>query len=306
MDWHAAIHYASLVKAAEDIPPDTVCGSTVMVPLHGTPIAYTVSASIFANDLATDSNVAGREIVVSIGFVAQDDAGNVVIVIRGTKGIHEWIHDFRYFAVACPFLQDAGHTEDGFTEMYLSLRVGAHDDGPRVRDAIAKMAFPRPVTSLTVCGHSLGAALATLLALDLAANTQYKDVSLFTYASPRTGDHRFATVFNQYVPKTIRIANSSDLVTEVPPDLMEHLVNYRHVEATEVIDPGDRVEKHIVCQHHLTTYLYLMAAEAGLAGDEYALREECRPAAKRSWVPMPRRRPPDEKHSGSADLPAEE
>ena len=286
MDWQAAIHYARLVKAAADIAPDAVCGTSVTIPMQGVPISYAVQGNIFANDLATESNDARRELVVSIGYVAQDDAGNVVIAIRGTHGIHEWLHDFRYFAVPCPFLPEAGHTEDGFTEVYTSLRVGSHKDSSRLRDAIAAMSFPQPVKSLTVCGHSLGAALATLLALDLAANTQYKDVSLFTYASPRTGDSKFAEVFNQFVPKTFRIANQSDLITEVPPDFLGRISQYRHVEATAVLDPGDAVGNHILCMHHLTTYLHLMAAKAGLSGDEYALRVECLPAAKHSWAPL--------------------
>lgn len=107
MDWEVAIRYARLVQAAEDIAPDAVCGSSLTVPLRGTPVAYAVLANIFANDLATESNAARRELIVSIGFVAQDDAGNVVILIRGTHGIHEWLNDCRYCAVPCPFLPDA-------------------------------------------------------------------------------------------------------------------------------------------------------------------------------------------------------
>ena len=303
MDWQAAIHYARLVKAAADIAPDAECGTNVTVPMQGVPISYAVLGNIFANDLATESNDARRELVVSIGYVAQDDAGNVVVAIRGTHGIHEWLHDFRYFAVPCPFLPDAGHTEDGFTEVYMSLRVGSHKDSPRIRDAIAAMSFPQPVESLTICGHSLGAALATLLALDLAANTQYKDVSLFTYASPRTGDSRFAEVFNQYVPKTIRIANQSDLITEVPPDFLGRISQYRHVEATAVLDPGDAVGKHILCMHHLTTYLHLMAAKAGLNVEEYPLRVECCPQPKKMSFTLPHDPSPNQERIDASEPP---
>ncbi len=277
MDWEVAIRYARLVQAAEDIAPDAVCGSNLTVPLRGAPVAYAVLANIFANDLATESNAARRELIVSIGFVAQDDAGNVVIAIRGTHGIHEWLNDCRYCAVPYPFLPDAGNTEDGFTEVYLSLRVGAQHGSPRLRDALADMVFPRPLKSLTLCGRSLGAALATLLALDLAANTPYKDLVVYTFASPRTGDCRFAEVFNRFVPKTYRIANRLDRITEVLPDFLGHITQYQHVEATSLLEPGDGVGHHIFCMHHLTTYVHLMAAQAGLSGDEYALREECRP-----------------------------
>jgi len=277
MDWEAAIHYARLVDAAENIAPDDVCGSSLTIALRATPVAYAVLASIFANDLATESNMTRRELIVSIGYVAQDDAGNVVVAIRGTAGIHEWINDCRYFAVACPFLPDAGDTEDGFTEVYMSLRVGAQHGAPRLRDALAEMNFPRPLKSLTLCGHSLGASLATLLALDLVANTQFKDLSVYTFASPRTGDIRFAEVFNRFVPKTYRIANLLDRITDVPPDFLGHKTQYQHVEATSELDPGHGVGHHIFCMHLLTTYLHLMAAQAGLSIDEYPLSELCRP-----------------------------
>jgi hypothetical protein len=277
MDWEVAIHYAKLVQAAEDIAPDAVCGSSLTTPLQATSLSYAVLANIFANDLATESNTTRHELIVSIGFVAQDDAGNVVVAIRGTHGIHEWLNDCYYFSVACPFLPAAGDTEDGFTDVYMSLRVGSHHDSPRLRDALAAMTFPRPLKSLTLCGHSLGAALATLLALDLATNTQFKDLSVYTFASPRTGDIQFAEVFNRFVPKTYRIANRLDRITNVPPDFLGHKTQYQHVEATSELDPGHGVGHHIFCMHHLTTYVHLMAAQAGLSIDEYPLREECRP-----------------------------
>jgi pimeloyl-ACP methyl ester carboxylesterase len=58
---------------------------------------------------------------------------------------------------------------------------------PTVAKSIGSLAFSRPVTSMTVCGHSLGGALATLLALDLAASTGFSHPVVYTYASPRTG-----------------------------------------------------------------------------------------------------------------------
>src|SRR6266702_64455 len=276
MDWQVAIHYAKLVQAAEDIPPEAVCGPNLTIVLQGKPVSYAVLANIFANDLATESNATRRELIVSIGYIAQDDAGNVVVAMRGTRGIHEWLNDCRYFAVPCPFLPNAGSTEDGFTEVYMSLRVGPKHDSPRLRDALAAMIFPLPLKSLTLCGHSLGAALTTLLALDLAANTRHTDLSLYTFASPRTGDSRFAEVFNRLVPRTYRIAYRSDLVTEIPPNFMRRGPEYRPVEATAILEPNQEIGHHIFCTHHLTTYVYLMAALAGLSGEEYALRQECR------------------------------
>lgn len=285
MDWLDAIHYAKLVQVAEGVLPDQVCDLSVTVPLHGVPTCYTVLANIFANDLATHSNLNRKELIVSIGYIAQDSAGNVVVVIRGTHGVHEWIHDGLYLAVPCPFMAEAGHTEDGFTDMYMSLRVNADNESKRLVDFIAKMEFPRPMKSMTLCGHSLGAALATLLALDLVANTQYKDLALYNFASPRTGDQKFAEVFNRLVPNTYRIANGRDLVTEIPPSFLSHKHSYTHVEATSVLLPHPGVKEHLLCMHHLSTYTHLMAKEAGLNLEEYPIRDECRREENRhTWL----------------------
>jgi len=275
VDWKDAIHYAKLVEVAEGVLPDQVCDLTLTVPLHGVPTCYTVLANIFANDLATRANERRREMIVSIGYIAQDEAGNVVIAIRGTHGVHEWIHDVLYEAVPCPFLADAGYTEDGFTDVYMSLRVNEEHEAKRLVEFVAEMEFPRPMKSLTVCGHSLGAALATLLTLDLVSNTRYKDVTLYNFASPRTGDENFAKVFNRLVPNTYRIANRKDLVTETPPLFLSHKNRYAHVEATSVLVPHPGVKEHLLCMHHLSTYTHLMAKEAGLNLDEYPIRDEC-------------------------------
>jgi predicted lipase len=83
-------------------------------------------------------------------------------------------------------------------------------------DAVAALQFDHAVNSLTICGHSLGGALATLLALDVAANTIFKNPTIYTYASPRTGDALFARTYNQVLPNTYRIANRVDMVPKLP------------------------------------------------------------------------------------------
>src|SRR5262249_10794980 len=158
--------------------------------------------------LATDINPDRCLDVVSIGLILQAaGTGDVVVAVRGTEGILEWIHDAEFLLVPCPFLAGSGHTEDGFTAMYTSLRTGAAAGSPTVVDAFGTLPFKQPVGPLTICGHSLGGALATLLALDVAANSAFKHLTAYTYASPRTGDPAFAGTFDQVVPNSFRTAN---------------------------------------------------------------------------------------------------
>ena len=161
---------------AEAVPPaQTVykSGDTINVTYDAVNVSYEVVTTFYGNDLATDINPGRALTIVSFGFAAQDAAGNArQSATQGNRGTgEEWIQDAKFLAVKCPFLAGAGLSEDGFTAVYQSLRMTQDSGSQRLVAALAGAFFPRPVTSLTICGHSLGGALATLLALDVGANT---------------------------------------------------------------------------------------------------------------------------------------
>ncbi len=267
MDLNQAILYAQLVNAAYAVDPNDVtnhAGQTINVGTAN----YQVVTSIFANDLATEMNPSRGQARVSIGLILQAAAaGDVVIAIRGTEGIQEWVHDAEFLLVTCPFLPGAGHTEDGFTAVYMSMTTTLDPKCPRVTQALSGLNFPRPVTSLTICGHSLGGALVTLLALDLAANTAFKHPTVYTYASPRTGGPQFAATYNQVVPNTNRIASRLDLVPKLPlPPLYEHVLGLYEVNSIQLgIPPKILIRPELACLHILTSYLYLLSKQTGTA-----------------------------------------
>jgi Lipase (class 3) len=266
MDWNKAIEYAQLVNAAYKIPPDNLANSAGSTSIAGGK-SYTVVTTIYTNDLATDINPSRAFNPVSIGLVFQaDGAGDVVIAIRGTEGIDEWIHDALFLQVTCPFLAGAGHTEDGFTAMYNSLRTDVTPTSPTVAGALASLPFKQPVSSLTICGHSLGGALATLLSLDVAANTSFKNPTAYTYASPRTGDPAFTSTYDQVVKNSFRIANRLDLVPKLPlPPMYDHVLALYELRPIQMLPlpPKILVQPTIPCQHSLDTYLHLMSRDSG-------------------------------------------
>src|SRR5262245_20491681 len=215
MDLDAMIHFGQVVNEAYAIAPDQLAnsaGQTVTVTLGEDSTSYVVITTVYANDLATDMNPERGKRRVSIGLVLQDPAtGDAVIAIRGTEGIHEWVQDARFLLVSCPFRDGAGRTEDGFTAMYLSFTIDPAPGSQSLVKALAGLPWKKPVKSLTICGHSLGGALVTLLAMDVALNTPYTDPMVYTYASPRTGDESFAHTYDHVVQRTCRIANRMDL-----------------------------------------------------------------------------------------------
>jgi hypothetical protein len=281
MDLNRAILYGQLVNAAYAILPGNTTNAAGQVITVGA-FSFQVVTSIFANDLATDMNPARGDQRVSIGLVLQAvGAGDVVIAIRGTEGVQEWIHDADFGLVPCPFLagagHTAGHTEDGFTEMYLSMTTSLDPTCPTVPHTLPTLNFPKPVTSVTICGHSLGGALATLLALDVAANTPFKNPTVYTYASPRTGGPQFAATYNQVVPNTFRVAGRLDLVPKLPlPPLYEHVLGHYDLNSVQLgLPPRILIRPDLVCLHILTSYLFLLSTQAG--GAIFPLQSNCVP-----------------------------
>jgi hypothetical protein len=279
MDVNQAILYAQLVNAAYAVDPAKMANAAGQIVSAGVAAAtYEVVATIYANDLATDMDPERGNNRVSMGLILQATAaGDVVIAIRGTEGIQEWIHDAEFLLVKCPFLVGAGHTEDGFTAMYLSMTTGLAPGSPSVAKALSALPFKRPVTSLTICGHSLGGALATLLALDVAANTAFKNPTVYTYASPRTGGPLFVSTYNQVVPNTVRIASRLDLVPKLPlPPLYDHVLGLNELNSIKIGPPPKiLVKPELACLHILTSYLHLLSQQAG--GPTLPLQPGCEP-----------------------------
>lgn len=87
-------------------------------------------------------------------------------------------------------------------------------------------------------GHSLGGALATLLALELSsgqfAKTGAISVTMYNFGSPRVGNRRFAEVYNEKVKDSWRVVNHRDIIPTVP-----RLMGYCHVAQPVYLAAGD-------------------------------------------------------------------
>lgn len=156
------------------------------------------------------------------GFIWQS-TDEIIIAFRGTSSASNWIADAIATQQKFKWAKDAGLTHRGFTGIYGSARRQIHS-------ALRQLPEDR---TLYLTGHSLGAALATLCAMDLAANTNRVPV-LFTFGSPRVGDPDFVQAFAKQVPNSYRIHNEFDAVTHIPPTVFKlpkqgKTYYYRHV-----------------------------------------------------------------------------
>jgi hypothetical protein len=268
INWNTAIQYANLVKIAESVVPSGEYGQPQIDQIKASGYAYL--ETIYGDELATDIDPHLGE-VVSFGFLAVSDAQELVAAIRGTDTILEWLHDASFLMVPCPVAGANGLTEDGFTAVYRSLRIGRATGTLSAKDSINSYLNTRAATSVTVCGHSLGGALATLRTLDVGLNTLGHAPTAYTYASPRVGDHIFAGSYNAAIVASHRISNRQDLVPQLPPNLP---LPYEHINTRYPLNPPpNAINPTIPCMHHLTTYLWLISQRIG--GNAYPLDGDC-------------------------------
>ncbi len=254
LDPKIAMKFGDLVKFACSGAKDDLGAITAGTSIFD----YFVLSKIYGNDLVTDLSPLAQENWVTYGYVLVDAAGNFVIAFRGTEGIWEWVHDAMFLLAPCPIQGAVGSTHDGISLIFKSLTLEINSKISLV-DAFSVLKGD-DCKSVTVCGHSLGGALATLAGYDLALNSRLENISVYSYASPRIGDEKFVFGYNVAVPNTFRIANRLDLVPKLPlPPFFEHVEHLIDLTPTGLVWP------EIACEHALDTYMYLLSKLPGAA-----------------------------------------
>ncbi len=139
------------------------------------------------------------------------------IVFRGSDSRKDWITDLTFFKKAIPYDNPASkiRVHGGFINAYKA---------PQIRGRLQRLISPQ-IRKVMICGHSYGAALAVLCAVDLQYNFPSKDYEVILFGCPRVGNRAFQRSYNQRVFKTLRVENGNDIVTKIPLALW----GFRHV-----------------------------------------------------------------------------
>ena len=154
------------------------------------------------------------------GYGAVRADGKALLAFRGTqaKEIKDLLTDIT--AIPVPWPETGGSVHFGFARSVRSLI------GP-IQAWIKSASIQSD--QLLVCGHSLGAALATL------ASSILQPATLVTIGSPRVGDAVFAQ--SARAALALRIVDCCDIVTHVPPEGP----HYTHVGDVWYIDRNGMV-----------------------------------------------------------------
>ncbi|XP_059637459.1 phospholipase A(1) DAD1, chloroplastic [Cornus florida] len=229
---------------------------------------------------------------------------DVVIAFRGTATCLEWLENLRATLTGLPNGgSDTGPqccrpmVESGFLSLYTSASPTCPSLQDSVREEISRLlqSYGDEPLSLTITGHSLGAALATLAAYDIKTTFKRRAplVTVMSFGGPRVGNRSFRRHLEKQGTKILRIVNSDDLITKVPGFVVDedddekminnpkvHMVNFpnlpsswiqKRVEDTQWVyaDVGrelrlsSRDSPHlsginIATCHDLKTYLHLV------------------------------------------------
>jgi hypothetical protein len=85
------------------------------------------------------------------------------------------------------------------------------------------------IDTVIFTGHSLGASLATLGAVDAQYNFgDYYHFACVPISSPKVGNKAFSKSFNKRIPCTYRLVYGRDVVTKIPPIGYKHVDNLHH------------------------------------------------------------------------------
>ncbi|CAJ1934024.1 unnamed protein product [Sphenostylis stenocarpa] len=185
---------------------------------------------------------------------------DILIAWRGTVTYLEWIHDLK------DILRPAFFSNDQTIKVKRLLNYYKDEE-----------------VSITITGHSLGAALAALSAYDIAEvrlnvvdNSERVPVTVFSFAGPRVGNLKFKERCEELGVKVLRVVNVHDVVPTVPgiitnekflfqkyiEDALSFPWSYAHVGTEIALDhkesPFVKGNKDLVSAHNLEVHLHLV------------------------------------------------
>lgn len=193
-----------------------------------------------------ETDVNGNSVEIPAGFIVRLDptgmktSSMVVVAFHGTQNNFE-ANKIDIDVVPATFgglLGNLGSVHGGFYAQYTTGSTSQGDLIARADRSLAQQIYQYfndngdETLAVKVTGHSMGGALATLCALDIAYNFQpkFKSISMYSLASPRVADAladekdrgsaaTFVSKYQQYVQDSYRIVNTLDGVPNLPTAL---------------------------------------------------------------------------------------
>jgi hypothetical protein len=144
-------------------------------------------------------------------YIIEKNVGpfQLALGFQGTSTLRDLLYDADLALVPCAFLP---HSEikkllvhRGFQNQYMEIRELIHEE--------IKENLPE---AMLVSGHSLGGALSSICALDVAFNFPDVETTCVTFGSPKYGNDEFNRELSRRVPNYTRFVHEHDPVVRYP------------------------------------------------------------------------------------------
>eukprot|EP01018_Ginkgo_biloba_P010491 Gb_18798 [translate_table: standard] len=175
---------------------------------------------------------------------------DIVVTWRGTETSLEWIEDLKDWLVPAGLDRKwntnnnkPGHNQDqtvmvesGFLSVYTGKSKDSRYSHMSARELVITeiqrllQEHSGEQISITLSGHSLGAALALLCAYDIGHMVTDVfpaiPVTVFTFGCPRVGNKSFVDRLQQLNVKVLRVVNVNDVVPRVPGIMLNERLSF--------------------------------------------------------------------------------
>lgn len=145
-----------------------------------------------------------------IGVVLFDEDDRLWVVFRGTETREEVKQDLEYY------LTPSNHQPASY-----SVHTGFMTIFDCIKNSVDSILAERKPVSVIITGHSLGAAVSTLVAFFLSRKYPETMFTGYVFGSPRVGDPRFASLFNHAANiNWFNLVNLYDIIPTLPLAVM--------------------------------------------------------------------------------------
>lgn len=187
----------------------------------------------------------------------------IYVSFRGSESIQNWLDNLDVKTTTYP-LCNGCEVHEGFYKAQQSC----------FKDVLAEVKSLKqkyPSYSVIVTGHSLGAALATLTAMDLQ-NNGISGIRMFNFGSPRVGNDAFAAWGSSYLSDFSRVTHHKDMVVHSPMHERFTHVSHEWYQPSDAVDlsactgyedPNCSYQWHITSIDDHLNYLGLELGEGG-------------------------------------------
>lgn len=159
---------------------------------------------------------------------------DMIIAIRGTVSVTDWINNFS--------IKKENDIHGGF--FYHSQQC--------IEQYNLSQVFKNTKKPITICAHSLGAAVATIIIFQLSAYVHNKKCNLIMFGSPMPGGATFANDFKNKLPNLniYNFQNIQDIICRLP---CNH-IGYTHIGNTYLLSPP-YLKYQCFRNHSIETYI---------------------------------------------------